>query len=373
MCRIFTLVAAATLMISFGACGKSNSSTAPSPTPSASTPAPNPAPGGSIAGATITGTVVRGSAAASFRPMSGSSITVTVVGTSIAATVDAGGNFTLEHVPAGDDELEFEGVEIHARIRLEGVAEREEIRLRIVVSGATVDVESNERHTPDNRVELEGKVTDVNVAARTLRVGNTTVMVPSGTPIRDDGTALELAQLHAGDRVHIRATANGTTIVATDVKVQGGNHGTGPGEVELKGTISGKSGACPSLSFTVSSMMVTTSASTKFEDTPCTALANGDQVEVKGRRQANGSVLATRVEGKKAENEEVELSGTMSAKAGTCPSLTFTVSSTSVATNASTKFEDTACGALTNGDRVEVKGARQSNGTVLATRVEKKK
>jgi len=48
--------------------------------------------------------------------------------------------------------------------------------------------------------------------------------------------------------------------------------------------------------------------------------------------------------------EKVELSGTLSAKAGTA-----------------------ACGTLTNGDRVEVEAARQSNGTVLATRVEKKK
>ena len=61
-------------------------------------------------------------------------------------------------------------------------------------------------------------------------------------------------------------------------------------------------------------------------------------------------VLATSVEVKKAKNEEVELSGTLSAKAGTA-----------------------ACGTLTNGDRVEVEAARQSNGTVLATRVEKKK
>ena len=48
--------------------------------------------------------------------------------------------------------------------------------------------------------------------------------------------------------------------------------------------------------------------------------------------------------------EKVELSGTLSAKAGTA-----------------------ACGTLTNGDRVEVEAARQSNGTVLATRLEKKK
>jgi hypothetical protein len=236
--------------------------------------------------------------------MSGTSITVTVVGTSIAATVDAAGNFTLEHVPAGDDDLEFESVEIHARVRVAGVTEREEIRLRIIVNGTSVDVESNERHTPDNRVEIEGRVTEVNAVARTLRVGSgTLVTVPAGTPIRHGDTRLDFAQIHVGDRIHVHATNTGTTVSATAVEVQtehgnpepGDNHG----EMELKGTMSAKAGTCPSVTFTVSSTNVATNASTQFKDTACGALTSGDRVEVKGARQSNGTVLATRVEKKK--------------------------------------------------------------------------
>jgi hypothetical protein len=48
------------------------------------------------------------------------------------------------------------------------------------------------------------------------------------------------------------------------------------------------------------------------------------------------------------------------------------VSGTPVATNSATEFKDGACSSLTNGNRVEVKGTRQSNGSVLARRVEKK-
>jgi Domain of unknown function (DUF5666) len=309
--------------------------------------------------------------------MSGSSITVTVVGTSITTTVDPSGAFKLQHVPAGDDDLDFEGAEVHARIHVAGVTEREDIVLRIVIAGGSADVDISERHSSDNRVEIEGRIAEVNAAARTLRIGDTLVMVPAGTPIRHGGTPVDFAQLRVGDRVHAQATMNGTAITATEVMLQTEHGNPEPGEdhgeVELKGTISGKSGTCPSLIFTVSSTMVTTNASTKFDETPCTALANGDQVEIEGTRQANGSVLATKVEVKKAENEKVELSGTLSAKAGTCPALTFMVSSTNVATNASTKFKDAACGTLMNGDRVEVEGTRQSNGTVLATQVEKKK
>jgi hypothetical protein len=44
-----------------------------------------------------------------------------------------------------------------------------------------------------------------------------------------------------------------------------------------------------------------------------------------------------------------------------------------VATNGSTAFNDTTCAALANGDRVEVKGTRQTDSSVLAARVEKDK
>jgi len=63
----------------------------------------------------------------------------------------------------------------------------------------------------------------------------------------------------------------------------------------------------------------------------------------------------------------------VSGKSGTCPSLTFSVSSTGVTTNASTKFEATTCTGVANGDSVEVKGGKQSNGSVLAREVDKQK
>jgi hypothetical protein len=51
--------------------------------------------------------------------------------------------------------------------------------------------------------------------------------------------------------------------------------------------------------------------------------------------------------------------------------VTFTVSSTTVTANAATKFDGVACTALASAGRVEVKGTRQTNGSVLATKVEK--
>jgi hypothetical protein len=53
--------------------------------------------------------------------------------------------------------------------------------------------------------------------------------------------------------------------------------------------------------------------------------------------------------------------------------LSFRVGSTLVKTNASTQFKDAACASLKAGDSVEVKGAQQTDNSVLATRVERKK
>ena len=53
--------------------------------------------------------------------------------------------------------------------------------------------------------------------------------------------------------------------------------------------------------------------------------------------------------------------------------LSFRVGSTLVRTNASTQFKDTSCAALKAGDSVEVKGSRQADAAVVATRVEKRK
>jgi hypothetical protein len=41
---------------------------------------------------------------------------------------------------------------------------------------------------------------------------------------------------------------------------------------------------------------VTTNGDTKFDDVLCTALANDNTVEVKGTRQTDGSIVATKVE-----------------------------------------------------------------------------
>src|SRR5262249_52263860 len=141
--------------------------------------------------------------------------------------------------------------------------------------------------------------------------------------------------------------------------------------------------AAHNLSFTVGTTKVATNASTQFKEARCEALKGGSEVEVKGARQGDGSILATSIEGddedekENEEGNEAEVKGAIVAGSigGSCAAsnLSFRVGSTLVKTNSSTQFKDVACASLKAGDSVEVKGARQADNSVLASRVERNK
>ncbi|HEV8345356.1 MAG TPA: DUF5666 domain-containing protein [Vicinamibacterales bacterium] len=363
--RLSITIAIAVSALIVVACGGHDASPAAPTAPVAGAPPPS----GSTSGATIAGTVVGAIGAASIRT-NAVSMVVSVVGTSITATVDGAGRFTLRSVPPGRVQLQFTATGANARLDLDDVADREEIRIEVRVSGATVEVELNEREKPDQRAEVEGRVTSV--SATGLMVGDKNISVPAGTVIRHGGTPMQLSDIHVGDRVHVKGTRTATGVTATEIQVQTGNGpGKEPEEAEVKGAVAAApTGACPSIKFMVGSTLVATNGSTRFDDTTCAQIAAGVVVEVKGTRQADGSVLATRVEAEKQQAQEVELKGVVAAKTTSCPSISFNVGTTKVMTNSATEFRDTTCAALANGNQVEVKGTRQADGSVLATRVE---
>jgi hypothetical protein len=67
-------------------------------------------------------------------------------------------------------------------------------------------------------------------------------------------------------------------------------------QVELEGNVGSLAGSCPNLSFRIRGQRVITNSATIFDDGRCTDIRNGREVEVRGRRQPDGSVLATHVE-----------------------------------------------------------------------------
>jgi hypothetical protein len=153
----------------------------------------------------------------------------------------------------------------------------------------------------------------------------------------------------------------------------GDDHRAPATTVSLSGVISGSTGTCPSVTFTVQSTKVTVNNSTTFSETSCAdGTKNGANVEVKGTKQTDGSVLATRVQLKTAAPAPAAatLTGAVSGSTGTCPSVTFTVQSTKVTVNSTTTFPQTSCADATkNGATVKVTGTKQSDGSVLATSV----
>jgi uncharacterized protein DUF5666 len=211
----------------------------------------------------------------------------------------------------------------------------------------------------------------------TLTVNGITVVVGPGAVIRHGNRTLTIADIEVGDHIQGRGTMEGTTLVATEIKVEDMGHDNDDvDEVELKGAIAGLSATanCPVVTFTIGATNVTTSAATVFDDVTCATLANASNVEVEGTKKADGSILATKVELEAGPNE---IEGRIFALAGTgtCPTLTFKVGpieslATTVNTNGSTTFTGVACSALANGARVEIEGTKQADGSITAASVE---
>jgi len=148
--------------------------------------------------------------------------------------------------------------------------------------------------------------------------------------------------------------------------------------------VSGLTGTASSFTFTVNGTTVKGNSSTRFEsgdddvaDNRSTSasfadLKNGQEVKVEGTRNTDNSVQAGKIEIENEDNEanEVEMQGALGAVTGTCPAISSTVAGTKFTTSSSTRF-DTSCSSLASGQRVEVKGTRNSDGSITATRVKR--
>jgi hypothetical protein len=96
-------------------------------------------------------------------------------------------------------------------------------------------------------------------------------------------------------------------------------------------------------------------------------------LHVVGVRQADGSLAARSIQIKDdAGGGAVEIEGSAGGVKGSCPSLTFVVNGSSVATSGATAFKGFVCTDLKSGSKVLVNGARQANSTILASEVTKR-
>ena len=132
--------------------------------------------------------------------------------------------------------------------------------------------------------------------ALVLTVGGTTVRTSSSTEVKRRGDVQSLDTLKIGQSLHV--VGNRQADASIDArKIEIDDDATG-GEFEIEGSLGGLQGSCPAVRFGVNGFSITTSASTTFEDGTCSSLKNGRKVNVKGTKQADGTVAATRVKAK---------------------------------------------------------------------------
>jgi hypothetical protein len=182
------------------------------------------------------------------------------------------------------------------------------------------------------------------------------------------------AELHfSGGGTDARGTLSGIADqaqITISVVINGGVAQLNVQTSEAEGTISGLTGACPTLTFMIGSTKVSTDATTTFDGGTCQQLANGGNADVKGAKQPDGSIKATRVSVEETpQPEPTEVEGTISGLTGACPAVTFMIGTTKVTTDSTTTFAGGACQQLANGGKADVRGAKQPDGSIKAARV----
>jgi hypothetical protein len=179
-------------------------------------------PSGSRSGGAVINGRVRGLStpvtANSFAPLATSSVRVTITGTNISSNVDGNGQFTLTGVPPGDVTMQFSGPGVSATITLKGVTADQQITIDVTLNGNNARLDSDTRRRDGGR-EIEGHITAVDASARTITVGGSVIAVPAGTRIHRGETAQTFSDLKVGVEVEVQTTMNGTTLTATDVKI----------------------------------------------------------------------------------------------------------------------------------------------------------
>jgi len=228
------------------------------------------------------------------------------------------------------------------------------------------------------------------VGGKTIRTNASTVFsngactdVKNGVHVGVRGTAQQDGSLLAV-AVHFVPAAPGPTPRPTPGPMPGPGH-PNPGGAGIVGPVSGLSGSCLALTFTVAGKTVRTNNATRFENGACSDVKNGVLVGVRGTAQQDGSLLAVTVHIVPAAPGPMPrptpgpmpgpgnpnpggagIAGPVSGLSGSCVALTFTVAGKTVRTNNATRFENGSCSDVKNGVHVGVRGTAQQDGSLVA-------
>ncbi len=252
---------------------------------------------------------------------------------------------------------------------LEGVAvgDRMEVSGQVATTGV-IEATRIERKTAQSSVEVKGTIGSLDTSARSFVLDQLTVSY-AGAQLNGFASG----QPANGDRVEVFGTVDGSgVLVATRIeKESGGAAGNADEQADYEGLITR---FVSSTDFSVAGQRVTTTASTAYEGGTASNLALDVPVEVEGRFNASGVIVATEVQFRRSS--DTEFSGRVDSVNAAGNSLV--VFGVTIRVNSLTRFEDHSgadvqqfsLASIAVGDYVEVDAYNDGSG-LLATKLER--
>jgi Domain of unknown function (DUF5666) len=177
---------------------------------------------GIVRGSAVTPTPSRTLSEETFSTLdSRSGVTISVIGTGISTNADNQGQFTLNDVPSGTVVLNFTAPGSNATATLQGVGPDDRVQITITVNGNNAHVDS-EHH---NNGEISARITSVDSGNQSFQTGSWTIKTNGSTVIRHGSKTVQFSDLKVGDHVEVRGTRDGSTVTATEIKVEQGGRG----------------------------------------------------------------------------------------------------------------------------------------------------
>jgi hypothetical protein len=175
-----------------------------------------------------------------------------------------------------------------------------------LMNGAQVEVKGSQRsgfvyavriHVETEEAEFTGVITTKAGTSPelTFTIGGKKVLTTEDTEVKRGGDEQSVDVLYINQTVEVsgRLLANGD-VIAKKISIVADAVG---GIFEMEGSVGGKSGACPTLSFSVAGYSIATSLATTYPGGgSCAGLSNGNKVLVKGTFGAGLVVAASSVQ-----------------------------------------------------------------------------
>ena len=252
---------------------------------------------------------------------------------------------------------------------LDGVAvgDRLEVSGRVTTTGV-VEATRIERKAAQSGVEVKGTISSLDTNARSFALSQLTV---SYATAQLNGFAS--GQPANGDRVEVfgSVAGNGELVAARVERESGGAAGNADEQADYEGLVTSFVSATD---FAVAGQRVTTTASTVYDGGTASNLALDVPVEVEGRFNAAGVIVATKVQFRRGS--DTEFSGRVDSVNAVGNSLV--VFGVTIRVNSLTRFEDHSgadlqrfsLASLAVGDYVEVDAYNDGSGLV-ATKLER--